>query len=325
MKILIIKLSSLGDIVHAIPAANAIKQAMPDATIDWLVYGKFSKILKSQSSIRNIIKLENKSLKNFLAAAKYIRDQKYDLVIDLQGLIKTGLLAFASGAYTLGFKEPREIIAASLYREKADLGQALDDNEHVIDKNLKLIKSYFLNASLEPDFGALNSNISNITIKTRDYQNVCIIPGTTWESKFWAAENWQEFLEQVYDKYQSQIYIVGSNKDLLIIESIITKIKFPFKLVINKDLLELPEFFRSMSLIVGVDTGPLHIAAAACYNYDHFKTKIIGLYGPSSGQRSGPYGFDYIRASSAKALNKRTLAEDNSMQLIKPDLLLKLL
>lgn len=324
MKILIIKLSSLGDLLHAIPAANALKALDPNFEIDWLVYESFAKILKSQVSISNIIKISNKNLKNYIGAMNFIAQQKYDLIIDLQGLMKTGFLSLA--ANNLGFLYPRERFASVFYSHRFADARVENNKCHIIDTNLQLVQSYFPKLNLEANFGALNARVDNIKIFTRAWSDICIIPGTTWKTKLWPSDYWLEFLNFAKEKFNSKIYILGSNKDLLVIEEIVTKLKFPFHLVINKDLLELPDFFRSMSLIVGVDTGPLHLAAASCYKVLSNRTQIVSIHGPSSGSRTGAYGFLNLSADkifATQARNKRS--NDNSMQKIKANLLLELL
>ncbi|MDA1021714.1 MAG: hypothetical protein O2962_09250, partial [Cyanobacteria bacterium] len=113
------------------------------------------------------------------------------------------------------------------------------------------------------------------------------------------------------------IYILGTIRDLIVIEEIICQTKSPLHIVVNKSLQELPEFFSEMSTVIGVDTGPLHIAAASLYGSN---ATIIGLYGPSSGARTGPYGFEHISVdefTNHQACNKRK--DDYSMKLISVD------
>ncbi|MDA0772300.1 MAG: lipopolysaccharide heptosyltransferase I, partial [Cyanobacteria bacterium] len=138
MRILIIKLSALGDIVHTIPALNALQAQYPQAQIDWLVYQSFAPILENQEALNQVIKLENKKLSTLLRASKQLKKQNYDLVIDFQGLIKTALMARLISKSTRGFNKPREKLASIFYQEKIDAGNIMDNDMHIIDKNLRL-------------------------------------------------------------------------------------------------------------------------------------------------------------------------------------------
>ncbi|MBT6842435.1 MAG: glycosyltransferase family 9 protein [Candidatus Melainabacteria bacterium] len=300
MKILIIKLSSLGDIVHAIPSLNALKQKYPQATIDWLVYKSFAPIIESQRSINKIIKLENKKISSLFEIKNQLKKENYDLVIDMQGLIKTALIARIISSKTRGFKEPREKIAAIFYKERIDAGNIMDDSMHIVERNLLLAQSPIPHSP----FNALEQ-------EAKLHKKLCIIPSTTWQTKLWQAEKWAKLIDSIKSSQpELEIYILGTIKELIYIEEIISQTKSPLHIVVNKKLTDLPEFFSAMSTVIGVDTGPLHIAAASLYGS---KAQVIGLYGPSSAARTGPYGFQSISATE-KPSHKRK--NDSSMNLI---------
>lgn len=334
MKILILKLSSIGDIVHAIPAFNRLKSALPDAKIDWLVYEKFSRLLKTQEGINEIKLLPNKKLSTLYDTIRYLQREEYDLVIDLQGLIKTAVIAKFAGKLSIGFSEPREKIASYFYDLKFKAPATIQNNKHIIEQNLDLIdfvlkEGFGLKASQEVSFGKLRYNFFTETKDKQTYSKICIIPSTTWESKFWKADYWVELLNILKQKYNSEIYFLGAEADLPVLEEIISRFKHPFHLVMGKDLDELGDFFRDMNLIIGVDTGPLHIAAAVAYPQSSSGKTIIGIYGPTSARRSGPYGFESLSFDEifqAKASHKRTIKDDGgSMALIKPEHVLAVL
>lgn len=307
MKILILKLSALGDIVHTIPALNALQAQYPDAQIDWLVYKSFAPILASQKALNKIIKLENKKLSTLFKTSLELQKENYDLVIDFQGLIKTAILASFISKNTRGFKEPREKLASIFYREKIDAGNIMDNSMHILERNLLLCHP-------EPE-GCQDPSFANLRQKHLPKNKLCIIPSSTWSTKLWQAGKWAELIDLIKNQNpQIEIYILGTIKDLIVIEEIICRTKSPLHIVVNKSLQELPEFFSEMSTVIGVDTGPLHIAAASLYGS---KAQVLGLYGPSSGARSGPYGFEYISVdefTEHQAYNKRK--DDDSMEII---------
>lgn len=345
MKILVIRLSALGDIVHSLPAVNLIKKVYPQANIDWLVYEKFSSILGSQKIINRIHKLKDKKLSTLVQAALDLRKEKYDLVIDMQGLLKTSFMAALIAAFNeaseakkvqiLGPAYPRETHSQIFYSQKADNGPLLSNDSHVIEKNLAFAQ--FLGAKLDYDSSGLpildyglTANAQNDKNKASSMQ-VCIIPCTTWESKFWRKDYWANVIEDLCIKRGAKIYLLGAKADEKYFHGILDELKaINFKnfelvqLVTNKKLDELVDFFSNMDLVLGVDTGPLHIAAASLYKTNK---RIIGLYGPSSGARTGPYSFEnlsYDELFGQKASHKRTVAADAaSMQLISPQKLLE--
>ena len=368
MKILIIKLSARGDIIHTIPALALIKKNFPEAKIDWVTYEKFSGILKNSKYLNEIHILKNKSSSELLKLGFLLRKEKYDLVIDFQGLMKTALLSLIAGrANRLGFNQPREFFARYFYNQRADLGNILDNATHIIEKNLLLALEGLLrlgpraldsNNRLEFDFDHLKPPTIFLKEKTN---KVCIIPSTTWETKFWTRENWIEVLKYVFEKNKSTVYLIGTETDLNKVSELVSALlrhgafkifkngepvnaqnlsNYHLHICTNKSLSELPDFFREMDTIIGVDTGPLHIAAGACFikgfvqktsqgfvfEKEVLDKNIIGLFGPSSGKRTGPYGFKYLSADDITGLkakqNRKVSAKLNMMQAIKPQMVI---
>ena len=325
MKILIIKLSALGDIVHAIPALNALHEKHPEAKIDWLCYKSFAPILRSQSKLNQIIEVPDRKLTSLYSLAKDLCHENYDLVIDMQGLIKTAALARLISQNTRGFKEPREQLASIFYKEKIDAGNTMNNDMHIVERNLTLAchpeehqrrqDPPGTNETLTPKGLRMTQPFVPLQQEAKLENKVCLIPSSTWSSKLWAPKRWAALIDQIKDKDpKTQIYLLGTLKDLMVIEKIICLSKAPLHIVVNKELIELPGFFSEMKLVIGVDTGPLHIAAAALYGSE---AQVIGLYGPSSGARTGPYGFKAISVdeiSDYVARNKRD--NDDSMSLI---------
>lgn len=328
MRILIIKLSALGDIVHSLPALNLLKKYRAAAKIDFLVDERFAGILEGQKSINEIITC---SKKNFFEQIKPLQAKKYDLVIDMQGLIKTAFLSWTLGP-NIGFKEPREWLAAVFYRTKVDCGHWLDAQKHVVEKNIELIsylikeKDFHGDIAQELDYGSLGKISLRECLETHPHKNlkeVCLIPCTTWESKHWPQEQWIKLASQLKQKYDCRIHILGTKKDENYLSSMASRLS---ELSTNSDdinlHLEIPlnglsNFFSSMDLIVGVDTGPIHIAAASV---NPKLTEIIGIYGPSSAARSGPFGFSAVSSEELfghRPRNKRKLSEDESISWIK--------
>jgi heptosyltransferase I len=316
VKILIVKLSSLGDIVHSLPVLSLLKQINPKPVIDWLVVDNFADLLEGWTDINAIHTVPRKNLQELIAKAFELRKENYDLIIDLQGLLKTALAtATIGGKHRLGFEEPREKAASLFYTHKFDVSNI----KHIVDQNIGLIRQYFDIKASKIDFGIRVDLPSNHPEQLlTNPLNICVIPSTTWESKLWPVEYWLELLS----KYNNaNIFLLGSKSDLCLLEAIARQVPNT-KIIHNKKLKDLPKWFATMNYIIGVDTGPLHIAAASCYGMDN-PPRILGVYGPTSGSRTGPYGFgviSYDEMFATKASHKRKIKTDNaSMARISPD------
>src|SRR3989338_6075919 len=143
MKFLIVRLSSLGDVIHTLPLVNKLRQNYPDAQIDWLVGEKGHEVLSLIKEIDNVYLLNFKNI--FL-----IQKQKYDYVIDVQGLFKSAFLSKLSlGKTVIGFKNTREL-ADILYDKKIDVGSLFKTDKHIVDLNLSLIDDLVNSGRLGP-------------------------------------------------------------------------------------------------------------------------------------------------------------------------------
>lgn len=328
MRILIIKLSSIGDLIHCVPAYRQLKKHLPHAKIDWLVYKNLSSCLENFVEQDNRIELEDKNFFTLIKKAQSLKSQ-YDYVIDLQGLFKTALLAkIINAKSSYGFNFPRESWAKYFYKKSFCDFVSLNSKKHIIEQNLELIESFLeqvlhIKANTEIDF----SFASPIEPKKQETEKkqLCIIPATTWESKHWHINNWVELLKRI-DCSQYEIYATGSPANSKYLNSIRELSATPLKIIDNKKLPELFDFYGQMDTIIGVDTGPLHIAAASLFAKKDQK-KIIGIYGPTSASRSGPYGFSALSADeilAKQASNKKTLsADENSIDSISVDMVLE--
>lgn len=328
MKILIIKLSSIGDLVHGIPAYKALRKNLvakhPDLTIDWLVYGSLAPALFQSINKENLITLPNRKFSTLVKRASELKNQ-YDYVIDLQGLFKTALISkIIAPNSNYGFKLPREDWARYFYKKSFCDYKSIESKKHVIDQNLELI-GCFLNElnynqaqlDLSIDFGLTTQKSTK-----KERKQCCFIPATTWESKHWALENWTHLIQEL-DENQYEFFMTGSPQNQNYLQQIQDSVSKKINIVTDKKLEDLFHFYQEMDLIIGVDTGPLHIAAASLFSQKKDK-KIIGLYGPSSGSRSGPYGFKAISVDEIfglKASNKKTKLKDhNSINKISSDM-----
>ena len=332
MKILFIKLSSIGDLVHTLPAYHALEKKLrsvyPQLEIDWLVYDKLAPILEKSIDSKRLIRVK----RDFIALMQKALELKgeYDHVLDLQGLLKTALMSkIIQTKSNYGFKKPREKLASSFYKDSFCDYESLYAKKHVVDQNMELVSSFYQYLTKHVyEFEEINFKIPYHEAYSNNKKKLCLIPATTWESKHWSIKNWTRLLASIKDADKEgniEFFMTGSSADQDYLQNIAMSSVRKIEIITDKKLPELYEFYQKMDIVIGVDTGPLHIAAAANYDKRDSKT-IIGLYGPSSGLRSQPYGFDYVSVdelTGKKASNKKTSeADDYSIEKLTPGMVL---
>lgn len=298
MKVLIIKLSSIGDVAHTLPALSALRKGLDKgggkAQIDWLVEEAASTILSGNPLIDNIIVVKRGWRKNYSAnmkTARMLASNDYDMVLDFQGLLKSGIWVFLSrGKRKIGFSNAREFSHLFL-NEKLP---PYDVEKHAIERYLELAKyaggdakgiEFLLpvdKAARETATGLLKKN----GLKADGY--FVLIVRARWKTKLWSDEKFIELARKVVDKTGLKAVLAGGREDREGLEAIKNKIgKNAVNLAGSTDLKTLAEILRASSFVVTVDSGPMHIAAAA-------GAKVVALFGPTAPWRTGPYGEGHV-------------------------------
>jgi len=303
MKILIIKPSSLGDIIHSLPVCVCLKKLFPESYVSYLVFTKFSEILDNNSYIDQIILWDKKniSLKYIFGLIKNIRQKKFDIVIDLQGLFRTGIIAyFSKSKYKLGCPGLKEM--SFLFLKEVN---KFDKTQHAVERNLEVIKyiAKIFNKTININRDILQNNIKEffpLDINSHfgfakklllensfkfNTKLIGIIPSAGQKKKIWSKENFAVLCNEIIDKFQYKIIFFGSKNDNSIVNMICNKIHNK-KNIINVcgkiNLKQLVSLLSFCNLVIGNDTGPIHIASA-------LDIPVIGLYGPSKPLQLLPY------------------------------------
>ena len=289
MKFLIVRLGSLGDVVHSLPLVNALRSSFPDAQIDWLVGIGAHELLALIKQLDTVYQLTFKNI-------RLIQDEQYDYVIDVQGLFKSAFLSKLSfGKQIIGFKNTREF-ADLFYDLKVDVGNLFRTKEHIIDLNLKLISSLVEKSKVKFLIPKVNSpSTLGIAQKTIDKQNnksmpsILMFPGTRWESKLWSMDYWFELVKHLSNNFK--IFIAASNSDLKDVQPLIDKLnsnRVPYQnLIGSTKITDLIYLIQKMDLVIGMDSFGLHLASAI--KNDYGSPEVLGIYGPTSPFRNGPY------------------------------------
>jgi heptosyltransferase-1 len=282
-KILIVKPSSLGDVVHSLPFLYALKKKFPKAEIHWIIAKGLEELLENNLLIsktwiidkdkwQRISSLSN-TLRSLYNLRKNLRKERFDIAIDLQGLLRSGLLAYASGACVrLGFKEARE--GASLfYTHKIKGGRDI----HAVDRYLKIAS--FLGCDIK-NIESPILKVSNAFQNKIDYEYVVIAPGARWKTKRWHPELFGELAS----KLNIKSIVVGSNSDVEIADNVVNNSKGNAVSLAGKtSLKELINVISKAKFVITNDSGPMHIASA-------LNIPVFSIFGPTNPMRTGPYG-----------------------------------
>jgi lipopolysaccharide heptosyltransferase I len=286
-RFLLVRLGSMGDIVHAVPAASALRTTFPNARIDWVVDPKWARLLEGNPDLNEVIPFDRKSAGGIASAVRKLRAAHYTCAIDFQSLYKSAFLAFASGApRRVGFKSSyaREGLASLLYTDRLNPRGA-----HKVEHNLTLAESIGARKS-KPRFA--------FAIHPEDDERVArelaahglgeflvLNPGGGWRSKCWPAERYGELHRMLAERYGWRgVVTFGFGEEDLARQVVCAAGNSP-PAAIALGLGPLMALMRRAKFVVSADTGPLHLAAA-------LGAPVVGLFGPTDPSRNGPYSTD---------------------------------
>lgn len=283
-KFLLVRLGSLGDIVHALPAAAALRDTYPDARIDWVVDAKWKRLLERNPDISNVIVLDRKSAGGIRATVRKLRTAEYSCAVDFQALYKSALLPFwARVPRRIGFKSSyaREGLAALLYTETLNPRGA-----HKVEHNLTLVEragAQVSEARFPLHIGADDEEKVSQAISSHGLAQFFVLnPGGGWRSKCWPAERYGDLHRRVYEmRGWRGVLTYGPGEKELAAEAKRAAGGSPLALV-ELGLGPLIALLRRAKFVVSADTGPLHLASA-------LGTPTIGLFGPTDPSRNGPF------------------------------------
>ena len=282
MNFLIVRLGALGDIVHAVPAAAALRAAYPDARIDWLVDARHREFLELVTVIDNIVVLEQPNIGGWLEAIRRLRSGRYDAALDMQGLLKSAVLARASGARTvLGFSSwhLREKTARPFYSTSIEA-----EGGHVVRKNLRLLQGLGIHTD-EVTFplAAVGSRAADAVVAEAAGKPIALInPGAACVNKRWDPRRFGEVAAFLRDVRGCVPFVLWGPGEEALARQVVEASGGAARLAPETRLHDLVELCRRASLMIAGDTGPLHIASAV-------GTPIVSLFGPTDPERNGPW------------------------------------
>jgi len=292
---LIIRLSSLGDIIHTLPAFSALRKNFPEAKISWAAENKGREILDFVPGVDKIIVVHTEgwriNTKIFWSEISHLKKElknENQIALDFQGLVKSGFITFLSAAQKrVGFhrKNLREPLAALFYTERLE---EIPETIHVISKNLKLLTKIGLHEEKYEFPLALPDELSEaVKAKLRkigcDEQKKLILfnLGAAWETKRWFPEKWVELIEMMKKKDFFSILLWGNEEEKALAVKVHEKTRVP--LSPSFSLKEVMALVKESSLLISGDTFALQVACAL------FRP-VVGIFGPSNPRRNGPFG-----------------------------------
>ncbi|MGD8230162.1 MAG: lipopolysaccharide heptosyltransferase I [Desulfobacteraceae bacterium] len=299
--ILIIKLSAIGDVVHALPFLDVLKKNFPEARVDWVVEEESSQVIEAHKGIDKVIISRRKSwqkrllkgrrrpaaIKEIIQFLRVLRSEQYDLVIDLQGLFKSAIITGLSrGKRKIGPHWGRE--GSGIFLTERPF--FVDPEMHAVDKYLKVAE--YLGCEKDSWRGHIpiresdKRSIDKILRDRgmRDPHLLAINPFAKWSTKLWESERFAALADRLQRELACHIVFTGSRQDRVEIDAIIDRMeKKPVNLAGQTSLKQLAYLYSKCRLLLTTDTGPMHIAAA-------MGCPVVALFGPTAPWRTGPYG-----------------------------------
>ncbi len=303
MKILVIKPSSLGDVVHALPAVGWLRTRFPEAAISWLVNEEYAELVAMCPDVDEVIPFRRKRwgrvrhAGEFMTFLRGLRRRKFDLVVDFQGLFRSGFIGFCTRApRRIGFADGREG-APRFCTERVRVPAEI---RHAVDRNLFLVRHGLGGAAesatfipglasfpaLKPSPEAVRAAAGRLSAVAGAFPLVAVAPCARWESKTWPPEFFAAVLELLAKQFPGmRCWLLGGREQRGVGDRIValSPSARPLNWMGETGLGELLELLRASHVVITNDSGPMHLAAAV-------GLPAAALFGPTSPQRTGPYG-----------------------------------
>jgi len=307
MKILIVKLSAIGDVVHTLPALTALRRHYPDAQVDWLVEDAAADLVQGHAALSRVLVWRRRefvkclktgrlasAVRLFLNLLFQLRNTRYDLILDFQALLKSSLWVFlAKGRRKAGFGSGME------HSEKSHLFlneriPAVSMEIHALDRGLILLKAIGLpdkQVLYDLPIAAEDEEAAQHLLAGKGFRPgqpfVAINPVAKWPTKLWASERFRELAERLL-KNGFQVVFTGSKDDQPRIDEMVWSLgPSVMRLDGQTTLKVLAAVYRTAGVVVSTDTGPMHLAASV-------GTPVVALFGPTAPWRTGPYGKGHV-------------------------------
>lgn len=338
-RLLIVRLSAMGDVIHTLPAAQSLREAFPQAMIGWAIEERWAELLCARGTARRGPRSAQRPLVDWVHTVNLkgwrkslltiptlqeiarvwndVRSVRYDVAVDLQGAIRSAVLARWSGArMRYGAAEPRESPASLWYTRRV-----VTDGAHVIEQNLSVVEAVAQKRLAVPHVELPRDVEAERQIEQRLAESgsgtfAILNPGAGWGAKRWPAERYGRVARALAESGVRSILNYGPGEEDLVREAEVASqgAAKPMKCSIG----ELIALTRRARLFIGGDTGPLHLAAA-------LQIPVVAIFGPTNPARNGPYGPGntarsiVLRNPASPTTHARTSQPDDGMLEITTD------
>ncbi len=302
-RILVVRLGSMGDVVAALPAVASLKHSLPDSRLTWLIEPKWSVLLQGNPYVDALITFERRTFSDWSKAWRELRAQNFDVAVDFQGLVKSAVLARAARPRRIfGFTADyaREAAASWFYSDKVPIRYY-----HAVERNLDLAAAAGATNILRTF--PLPAGAPEGELPAGDF--VLASPFAGWGAKQWPLEYYSELAEILRRDFGLPLVLNTSQP---------AEAKGVWQHV--SGLAGLIYATSKATAVVGIDSGPTHLAAA-------LGKPGVAIYGPTDPARHGPYGnsFTVLRDGAARTSYSRTAEPDASMRAISPEQVIRAL
>ena len=325
MKLLSVRVGALGDVLHALPAAAALRAVRPDWTIDWVVDPRWAPLLVNSEGLGEIVDRVHlaetrmwsaapfswKTMRSVAALRKELRNERYDVVVDMQGTLRSAVIGrFARAREFTGYENPREAAAAHLYRStRRRIGK------HVVEQGAALLGAA-CSIALQPAPVRLPHEewADNWAAELVGDRKVCLLAASAgWGAKQWPAERYGPLAKELRALGFTPL-VNATKKDDAVAMSVVAASGGAAEMAVC-NVAGLIALMRRTSLLVGGDSGPTHLAAA-------LGVPLVALYGPTDPARNGPWGpgpMRMVRGAGSVTSHKRVAEIDAGLARISVD------
>lgn len=296
--ICILRLSSIGDVIHTLPVADLLRRRYPDARITWVAEKSMASLLKNHPAIDQLLLVDTRGWrrniftpaiwKEIFSFLRYFRAQKFDLALDFQGLFKSAVLARISGARRrigmLG-KDRKESWSRIFLNEFS--GTTLQKS-HIIEKNLAMLAPLAISSDNQPLNFHIYAEDEAIQYVDNELQKlelddfILVNPGGGWVTKLWPVDKFAQLIDCMYNDLRMPALILWGPGEKHLADKIARKCISPAMISFSTNLAELIALTKRARLLVSGDSGPLHLASA-------MGIPVVGIYGPTDPLRNGPW------------------------------------
>jgi lipopolysaccharide heptosyltransferase I len=287
-RILLIKPSAIGDVVHTLPILALLRRRWPAAHLSWLLTPACAGLLEGHPLLDEVLVFQRHhfgrgwrdpasalSLIEFLSD---LRDRNFDLVIDLQGLLRSGLLAWQTRApVRIGFANAREL-APAFYTHRVPIHSP---EQHAIDRYLRVAVALGcdVNAPVEFPFHVSDQDRNQVSAMLNGTGRYAVLlPGTNWPTKMWPVERYAALVTPLRERFGMASVVAGSREEIDLAAQVTGGINLAGKTTLR----QLAALIEGAALVIANDSGPMHIAAA-------MNRPLVTLFGPTNPLRTGPY------------------------------------